>query len=271
MLKILFFGDVCGKPGRKALRRILPDLLKDETPDLVVANVENLAHGKGITVKTLEELMLAGVNAFTSGNHVFSKKEFSDAAFHKYSDLIVRPANIPDGYPGKIAITVKTNKGTVLLGNFLGQVFMEKQFREPIQSPFEVAEKWLADFDPKKYAASIVDFHCEATSEKIAFGYFLEGRVSAMFGTHTHVPTADARVLAGKTAYITDVGMCGAAESVLGVKKELSLERFLKGNRVAFDIPEDVSKAVIGYVIIEVDENTGNALGIRSFNKKVAI
>jgi metallophosphoesterase (TIGR00282 family) len=270
MIKIIFFGDVTGEPGRKVVKNVLPKLMKDEQPDLVLANVENLAHGKGVTIKTLEELIRAGVGGFTSGNHIFSKRDLSVEVFEKYPDMIVRPANFPDTYAGKSGVVIKTKKGDVLLGNFQGQVFMEKQFPEPVNSPFESAEKWLKQ-NSGKFAATIVDFHAEATSEKVAFGYFLDGQVSAVLGTHTHIPTADAKVLSGGTAYITDVGMCGAADSVLGVKKELSLERFLTGNRVAFDIPEDTSKAEISYVIIEVDENSGKATKITSQHQIINI
>jgi 2',3'-cyclic-nucleotide 2'-phosphodiesterase len=271
MLKILFFGDVCGEPGRKVLKKELPSLLSEHEPDLVLANAENLAHGKGVTVKTLEELIRAGVQAFTSGNHIFSKREFTDDVFEKYSSIIARPFNIPSGYPGQTSIVAKTGKGNVLIGNFLGSVFMEKQFRDPISSPFSEVDAWLSSNRPENYVASLIDFHAEATSEKVAFGYHLDGKVSAVLGTHTHIPTADAKVLAGGTAYITDVGMCGAADSVLGVKKELSMERFLTQEHVAFDVPEKASRAEISYVIIEVDEQGRKALNIRSFHKIVPL
>ncbi len=264
MLKIIFFGDITGEPGRKIVKKILPELIDKEQPDLVLANVENLAHGKGVTVKTLEELIRAGINGFTSGNHIFSKRALSVEVFEKYPDKIVRPANFPETYAGKSAIILQTKKGDVLIGNFQGQVFMERQFPDPVASPFQTADEWLKQNVTKKFAAILVDFHAEATSEKVAFGYYLEGKVSAVLGTHTHIPTADAKVLAGGTAYITDVGMCGAADSVLGVKKELSLERFLTGNKVAFDIPEDTSKAEVSYVIITIDEATGKAQSISS-------
>jgi metallophosphoesterase (TIGR00282 family) len=262
MLKILFFGDINGEPGRKVVKKVLPKLLEEEKPDLVLANVENLAHGKGVTVKTLEELIRAGIAGFTAGNHIFSKRELGEEVFQKYSDKIVRPANISHTYPGKSAIVINTTKGDVLLGNFMGQVFMEKQFPDSISSPFTAMDEWLKNYANKNYAAVVVDLHAEATSEKVAFGYYLDGKVSALFGTHTHIPTADAKILSGGTAYITDVGMCGAADSVLGVTKELSLERFLTGNRVAFDIPEDASKAEVSYVIINVDEKTSKAKSI---------
>src|SRR5258708_7453575 len=264
MIKILFFGDIHGEPGRKVVKKILPKLIDDEQPDLILANVENLAHGKGVTVKTLEELIRAGIRGFTSGNHIFSKRDLSYEVFEKYPNIIVRPANFPDTYPGKAAVVLPTAKGDVLIGNFMGQVFMEKQFPDPVSSPFKGVDEWLKLNATKNFAATLIDFHAEATSEKIAFGYYLDGKASAVLGTHTHIPTADAKVLAGGTAYITDVGMCGAADSVLGVKKELSLERFLTGNRVAFDIPEDTLKAEASYVIIEVDEKSGRASKISS-------
>ncbi len=271
MLKIIFFGDITGEPGRKVVKKILPVLLDSEKPDLVLANVENLAHGKGVTVKTLEELIRAGISGFTSGNHIYSKKDLSDETFNKYPDKIVKPANIPDTYAGKLAVVLPTPKGDVLIGNFLGQVFMEKQFHDPINSPFFEVESWLIQNNPKNYAATLIDFHAEATSEKIAFGYFLDGRISALVGTHTHIPTADAKVLSGGTAYITDVGMCGAAGSVLGVKKELSLQRFTTGSWVPFDIPEDASEAEISYVIISIDEATHKATRIISRHQVIKL
>ncbi|MGE5392793.1 MAG: YmdB family metallophosphoesterase [Candidatus Saccharibacteria bacterium] len=271
MLKIVFFGDVCGEPGRKVIKKYLPEIAAAEKPDLVLGNIENLAHGKGVTVKTVEEMMRAGIQAFTSGNHVFSKKDLSNAVFDKYPDRIVRPANFPAGYQGKSAIVVPTGKGDVLVGNFMGAVFMEKQFHDPFQSPFAEIDDWLKKYEPKKYSASLIDLHAEATSEKVAFGYYLDGKISALLGTHTHIPTADAKVLPGGTGYITDVGMCGAAGSVLGVKKELSLERFTSGGWVPFDIPEEVSKGELSYVIINVDETTGQTADIRGVHRIVEI
>jgi metallophosphoesterase (TIGR00282 family) len=271
MLKVIFFGDICGEPGRRAVRQALPEILEKEKPDLVLANVENLAHGKGVTVKTLEELIRAGINGFTGGNHIFSKKELTDEVFAKYGQILVRPANIPETYSGSQAIMLETAKGKVLVGNFLGQVFMDNQFHDPISSPFAAINDWLISNQTEKPVATIIDFHAEATSEKIAFGYFIDSKASAVFGTHTHVPTADAKVLPGGTAYITDVGMCGAAGTVLGVTKELSLARFTTGNWVAFDIPEDSSQAELSYVIIEVDEITGKATNIASTHKIVTI
>lgn len=197
---------------------------------------------------------------------MFSKKDLSDKTLNKYSDRLVRPANIPDTYAGKSAMILDTAKGKVLVGNFLGQVFMEKQFHDPIGSPFSLVEVWLKNNQAAPLAATIIDFHAEATSEKVAFGYFLEGKVSAVIGTHTHIPTADAKVLPQGTGYITDVGMCGAAGSVLGVKKELSLQRFISGQWVPFEIPEDPSFAELSYVIINVDELTGKAVDIKSFH-----
>ena len=271
MIKILFFGDISGEPGRKAVKMALPGLIESEQPDLILANVDNLAHGKGVTVKTLEELIRAGVQGFTSGNHGYSKKELSNEAFVKYADRLVRPANIPDTYAGSNAVKFATKKGTILVGHFLGQVFMEKQFHDPIESEFAKFPDWLEINKTGEVAATLIDLHAEVTSEKVAFGYFLDGKVSAVLGTHTHVPTADAKILPGGTAYITDVGMCGAAGSVLGVKKEQSLERFTTSNWVPFDIPEDPALAELSYVIISVDEDSGKAMSIEAGHKIVAL
>lgn len=270
MLKILFFGDISGEPGRKAVKQSLPALVAKEKPDLILANVDNLAHGKGVTVNTLEEMIRAGIQGFTSGNHAFSKKDFAVETFQKYSDIIVRAANIPGTNPGRTAIVLPTPKGDVLIGHLFGQVFMEKQFHDPISSPFAEFELWLKQ-NQGKYAAILVDFHAEVTSEKVAFGHFVDGKISALLGTHTHIPTADAKILPGGTAYMTDVGMCGAAGSVLGVKKELSIERFTTGNWVPFDIPEDPSKAELSYVIITVDELTGKSTDIKAVHEVVEL
>jgi len=271
MIKILFFGDITGEPGRKAVRTALPELKSSEKPDLVLANVENLAHGKGVTVKTLEELIRIGVDGFTGGNHIFSKRDFSDEALNKFAAQAVRPFNITGTYSGSSAIKLDTPKGKVLVGNFMGNVFMEKQFHSPIVPVFSVIDQWIADNKTADVVATFIDFHAEATSEKIAMGHHLDGKVSVLVGTHTHVATADAKVLPQGTAYITDVGMCGAAGSVLGVKKELSLSRFLTGERTAFDIPEDASEAELSYVIIEIDEITGKAVSIKSQHKIIKI
>jgi len=269
MIKIIFFGDITGSPGREAVKKSLPLILSEQKPDLVLANVENLAHGKGVTIKTLEELERMGIQGFTSGNHVFSKRDFTAEVFDKFRHKLVRPANIPDSYPGMSAVKFQTAKGSVLVGNFMGQVFMEKQFHDPITSPFAQVEEWLQLEGAEQCAATFIDFHAEATSEKIAFAYVLEGKVSAVVCTHTHVATADAKILPGGTAYITDVGMCGAAGSVLGVKKELSIERFVSNAWVPFDIPEDAGQAELSYVIIEVDEVTHKATAIQSVHKVI--
>ncbi len=267
MLKIVFFGDICGEPGRKVVKAALPEILDSQKPDLVLANVENLAHGKGVTVKTLEEMLRAGVNGFTGGNHIFSKKELGDEVFKKYGNILARPSNIQGDYPGSSAVFIDTKKGKVLVGNFMGQVFMEKQFHDQIDSPFAQINDWLTREQVEKPVATIIDFHAEATSEKIAFGYFVDCKVTAVLGTHTHVPTADYKILPGGTGYITDVGMCGAAGTVLGVVKELSLQRFTTGTWVPFDIPEEANKAELSYVIIEVDELTGKAANIQGVHK----
>jgi len=271
MIKIIFFGDISGNPGRQVVKQELPKIIESEKPDLVLTNVDNLAHGKGVTVKTLEELIRAGISGFTSGNHAYSKKEFSNEAFEKYPSILVRAVNIPSTNPGATSMVLPTPKGDVLVGHFFGQVFMEKQFHDPISSPFEEVQKWLELNKKENIVATFIDIHAEATSEKVAFGHFLDGKVSAVVGTHTHIPTADAKILPGGTAYITDVGMCGAADSVLGVVKEQSLERFTTGNWVPFDIPADPSSAELSYVIIIVDESTGKATEVRPIHKIIKL
>lgn len=271
MLRIVFFGDVCGEPGRLVVKKNLPAIVKDQKPDLILANVDNLAHGKGITVRTLEELINAGVHGFTSGNHGFSKKELSEAAFTKYEGIIARPANIPDSWPGRAVIKLPTPKGNVLVGHFLGQVFMDRQFHDPIESPFDTFPAWLETNKSSDIVASLIDIHAEVTSEKVAFGYFLDGKVSAVLGTHTHIPTADGKILPEGTAYLTDVGMCGAAGSVLGMKKEVSLARFINKSWAPYEIMEDASHAELSYVIIDIDEATSKAVNIQAVHQIVAL
>jgi calcineurin-like phosphoesterase len=250
MPKILFIGDIFGKGGRKILREVLPQWREKYQPDAVIVNVENLAHGKGVTLKTLAEIDQLGIDCYTSGNHIFDKNELSNECFEKY-DKLVRPANFPGGLPGhgyyRFSKPIKEPGSVVrpfmgheekadksadykdqqfLVINLNGQVFMENQFEGVIDNPFLAVDKLILD-QSQKGDIIIVDLHAEATSEKIAFGYYVDGRVTAMLGTHTHVPTADARILPGGTAHITDVGMTGALNGVIGVKKEVVLEKFL--------------------------------------------
>ena len=277
MAKILFIGDIVGKGGRKILRQVLPQWREKYNPDVVIVNVENLAHGKGVTPNTLGELDSLDIDCYTSGNHIFNKD--AAACFEKY-DKLIRPANFPANLPGhgyyrfskKIhpPLTPPIKGGEVdsslplvgrareggseerqqfLILNLNGQVFMEKQFDGAIDSPFLAIDKLLTE-QGQKGDIIIVDLHAEATSEKVAFGYYLDGRVTAMFGTHTHVPTADARILPGGTGYLSDVGMTGARDGVIGVKKENVLEKFLHPEgKFKNEVEEDGTLQINGVLV----------------------
>lgn len=252
MPKILFIGDVVGKPGRKILREVLPQWKEKYQPDAVIVNVENLAHGKGVTPLTLAEVDALGVDCFTSGNHIFKKNELSKQCFEKYPKLI-RPANFGDQLPGYGYYRFAKGNQQYLVINVNGQVFMENQFDGEVTNPFFAVDRILLD-QKQKGDIIVVDFHAEATSEKVSLGWHLDGRVAALFGTHTHVPTADARILLQNTAYITDVGMTGSRDSVIGVIKENALHKFLEKGKFVNEVDESGGMQING-VLVEIDEN----------------
>lgn len=248
MSKIIFFGDIVGKPGRRALAQVLPMWRQEYQPDVVIANVENLAHGKGITEKTLAELDALGFDVYTSGNHVFDKPEQALLGFSSHHNLI-RPANYENTYPGSGAYRFQKNGQWYTVINLGGQVFFEKQFQGEIANPFFTVDNILATTS-QKGDIILVDFHAEATSEKRAMGYYLDGKVAAVVGTHTHVPTADEQILPSGTAYVTDVGMTGPKDSVIGVKIDNALNMFLEKDRFRMEVEEE-SSAVVHAVLIE--------------------
>lgn len=252
-MKILFIGDIVGKPGRRAVRALLPSIVGHHAVDVVIANCENAAGGFGVTRKIVDELYGSEIHVLTSGNHIWDKKEIDDL-IDDYETLL-RPANYPTGTPGKGSVIVQTGLG-VSLGvlNLEGRVFMK-----PLDCPFRIAEKELEALKGRTDIV-IVDIHAEATSEKEALGWFLDGRVSAVVGTHTHVQTADERVLPNGTAYITDVGMTGSFDSVLGIKKEVALERFLTLLPNRYEVAK--GDARLQGVLIDVDNKTGRGLSI---------
>ncbi|MFA6255420.1 MAG: TIGR00282 family metallophosphoesterase [Patescibacteria group bacterium] len=264
-MKILFFGDVIGKIGRKAIREALPEMKKEYEPDLVIANVENLAHGTGVTSKTLQELIEAGADVFTSGNHIFKKPEALDLLQAKDS-VLLRPANYLPTMPGAGYKIVTVGSRSLLVVNLLGRVFMKEEF----DCPFLEIDKILTEVGQKDLAGIIVDFHGEATSEKNALGWYLDGRVSAVLGTHTHVPTADERILPQGTAYITDVGMVGATDSVIGDKKEPIIESFLTGKSHVIEIPEE-GEVDVDAVLLEIDPKTRKATKFRRVDRKIKV
>jgi metallophosphoesterase (TIGR00282 family) len=267
MVKILFIGDVVGKPGRKVLREVLPQWKEEYKPDAVIVNVENLAHGKGVTLNTLSSLDDLGIDAYTSGNHIFDKNQLSAECFEKYPQLI-RPANFVGNFPGYGYYRFTKDGQHYLIMNFNATVFMDKQFDGEIANPFFAVDQLLLD-QAQKGDIILVDFHSEATSEKIAFGWHLDGRVTALLGTHTHVPTADYRVLPKGTAYMSDIGMTGARDSVIGVKKENALTKFLDPTKKFKNEVEEEGPLIINGVLIEAGEE-GKAVKIERLSKEIS-
>jgi metallophosphoesterase (TIGR00282 family) len=261
-LKILFLGDVFGKPGRQAVQRLVPRLIARDRVDLVVANAENSASGIGVTPDAADELLAAEVNLLTSGNHIWAKREIVPYLERPGSKLL-RPANYPPGAPGRGRAVIETPDGRKLgVLNLEGRVFMKA-----LDDPFRAALEGIDALRAEGAKAILVDMHCEATSEKNAMGWFLDGKVSAVLGTHTHVQTADARVLPGGTAFVTDVGMCGPWDSIIGVKKDLVIDRFLSARPVSFE-PAKRDVWLQG-AIVDVDDATGLARSISRVQERL--
>jgi len=256
-VKVLFIGDIVGKPGRKAVSALLPGIVGRHGVDIVIANCENAAGGFGVTRKIVDEFYREEIDILTSGNHIWDKKEIGD--FIDDYETLLRPANYPEGAAGKGSTVIDTKLG-ISLGvlNLEGRIFMR-----PLDCPFRVAEREIERLKDTTDII-IVDMHAEATSEKEALGWFLDGKVSAVLGTHTHVQTADERVLPGGTAYITDTGMTGPFDSVLGIKKEIALERFLTLMPNRFDVAKGDIR--LQGVLIEIDNSTGKSLSIERLN-----
>jgi len=256
-VKVLFIGDIVGKPGRRAVKVLLPGIVGDYGVDIIIANCENAAGGFGVTRKVVDELYSNEIDILTSGNHIWDKKEISE--FIDDYETLLRPANYPAGTVGRGSVIVHNGSG-ISLGvlNLEGRVFMK-----PLDCPFRVAEREI-DALKDKTDIIIVDMHAEATSEKEALGWFLDGRVSAVVGTHTHVQTADERVLPRGTAYITDAGMTGSFDSVLGIKKEVALERFLTLLPNRFDVAQGDIR--LQGVLIDIDDTTGRGLSVKRLN-----
>jgi len=258
---VLHIGDVVGRPGRNALNALLPALIAEHDPALVIVNGENIAGGTGITTQTAEELFAAGADCITTGNHVWAQK--GAAELLERDSRVLRPANYPPGVPGAGAVVLPVRKGDLRVGVIClcGRVFMRE-----LDCPFRGADDilaWMREETP----AIIVDFHAEATSEKGAMGRHLDGRVSAVIGTHTHVQTADERILPAGTAYLTDVGMTGAVESIIGVDPEPVLRRFLLQIPARFDPPKGGPALLCG-VAMDVDPTTGRAWSIRRIRQE---
>lgn len=252
-MKVLFIGDIIGEPGRKVVKQLLPELVRTHVPDLVVANGENAAGGFGITPQIADELFGLGIHVLTSGNHVWDKKEIEPYLLRQ--ERLIRPANYPEGTPGFGSVVLPTDSaGKVAVLNLEGRVFMSN-----LLDPFRTADQEIERLR-KETRVIIIDFHAEATSEKAALAWYLDGRVSAVLGTHTHVQTADERVLPGGTALMTDVGMSGPTDSVIGVKKEDAISRFLTQRPHKFEIPK--GPVHLDAAVIDIDQKTGRAKGI---------
>ncbi|HYS11518.1 MAG TPA: TIGR00282 family metallophosphoesterase [Myxococcales bacterium] len=254
-MKILFVGDIVGKPGRSAVQKLVPRLREQHGLDLCVGNSENSAGGAGITPDSADELLEAGLDLLTSGNHTFSKREIA-SYLERSGSRQLRPANYPDGAPGRGHAVIETRSGTRLgVINLEGRVFMK-----PLECPFRTADRLIEQMGAQGVRCILVDMHCEATSEKNAMGHYLDGRVSAVLGSHTHIQTADERVLGGGTAYITDAGMCGPWDSVIGLRKENAIERFLTQRHAPFDLGQ--GDVYLQGAIVGIDEETGRARSI---------
>ena len=255
-MRILFVGDVVGRSGRVAVTEQLPGLVKDWALDLVIVNGENSAGGFGITETIYQELLDAGADAITLGNHAWDQREA--LVFIERAPRLIRPANFPKGTPGRGSALVETKRGhRALVINAMGRVFMT-----PFDDPFAAIARELEACPLREAAdAIVVDFHCEATSEKQGIGYFCDGRVSLVVGTHTHVPTADHQILTGGTAYMTDAGMTGDYDSVIGMQKEEPLRRFTSGIPSGRFEPA-MGAATLSGVAVETDDATGLAVRI---------
>ena len=248
-MRILFIGDIFGSPGRRIVADHLQDIVKTQSIDLALANAENSAGGFGVTPAIAEDLFKLGLDALTTGNHIWDKREIYD--YLDRTPRLLRPANYPPGVPGKGVVVVKD----CAIINLQGRVYMPHT-----DCPFRAADQILAELDPA-IKVRFVDFHAEVTSEKISMGWYLDGRVSVVIGTHTHVPTADSRILPGGTAYQTDVGMTGPYDSVIGVEKDMILKRFMTSMPVRMEAAKGAIE--LHSVIIDVDEATGKATAIR--------
>lgn len=259
MMNILVCGDIVGKMGRKAIATFLPTLKKQLALDLVIANAENAAHGFGLTPKIYDELLSYGVDAFTLGNHFLDQPIISE--YLKNKNNIVRPLNLVEHFPGTGLTIVKANHFNVAIINLMGSLFI----KQPVNNPFLAIDEVLSEYKLKQNVDTlIVDFHAEATSEKNAMFLYLNGRVSAVIGTHTHIPTNDARILSKGTAVQTDIGMCGDYTGVVGMKYQSSIARFINGNPTPIvRLEPENQSATLCAVLIQIDCTTGLASVIK--------
>jgi 2',3'-cyclic-nucleotide 2'-phosphodiesterase len=253
-MRVMVLGDVMGRPARRAIRDLVPSLIEKEEIDLAIANAENAAGGMGVDLKSAKELLSAGVQIMTSGNHIWKKKEIY--SFLDEQESLIRPANFPAGAPGKGWCVWQHNGLRALVINLQGRVFMPNH----VEDPFRCVDGILKERSGNSPVV-IVDMHAEATSEKYAMGWYLDGRASLVYGTHTHVQTADERIFPAGTAYITDVGMCGPFDSVIGMEKETVIRGFITQLPRQFEVAQD--NVVLQGVIVDIDDESGKAHEIR--------
>lgn len=253
-IRIIAFGDIIGRPGRRALKSIIPDFKKRYSPDLIIANGENLAHNEGVTEKILNEVLEYGVEFLTLGDHTFDRENEAIKIFSSETYPVIRPANFPPGTPGKGWRIVKIKNTDIAILNLLGRVF----FRETLDCPFRTADAAIEEI--KKTADIVIcDFHAEATSEKKAMGYYLDGRASLVYGTHTHIPSGDEQILPQDTAYISDIGMLGPKRSVIGAVPEISIKHFVSQMPFNYEISED-KEIEVNAIMADIDSKDGHAI-----------
>ena len=260
-IKILFIGDIVGRPGRRIVTQVLPEIKKEESLDFVIANGENLAAGKGMTYNKYQEMIDVGIDYFTSGNHIFNN---DDIVAHLDDKLtkVLRPANYSDDLPGNGYAEIEISGIKLGILNLEGRVFM----KDDIEDPFVIGKNIS---DDHKNSIIIVDIHAEATSEKVALGYYLDGKVAAILGTHTHIQTADEKILPQGSGYITDVGMTGPENSVLGVKKEIIIEKFLTQLPQSHKVASGDS--IFNAVLLKIDKKTKKTIKIKRISKIIKV
>lgn len=264
MIHVLFIGDIVGKIGRQACKKLVPKLKKKYQIDLVIANAENAAHGNGITKKIYEELRSFGIDFMTLGDHAFDRSEVKEILTKRNSALI-RPANYPPENPGRGYAVIEVMTKKLLLVNLIGRVFMKMHFDCPFRSLDAILSKYQ-----HRISAIIVDFHAEATSEKSALFWYADGRVSAVLGTHTHIPTADGRISPKGTALVTDVGMVGAKNSVIGVKKENAIQSYLTQQKTLLE-PVEEGECIFNAVLLKIDTKSKKTVFLQRLDREIEI
>ena len=259
-MRTIFFGDVFGKSGRQALTQQIDRIIKEYQPDFIVVNGENLADGKGLTEKTLNPLFRLGVDAVTGGNHLWDRAESLE--FIRVTPNIVKPMNYPEQAPGSVYYTIQKGELKLTVINLCGQVYMP-----PCDSPFSVFDRWYEGFADKD-SCILLDFHAESTAETRALGWYVDGRISALLGTHTHIQTADEEILPSGTAYITDVGMTGPHDSVIGMRKQIILEKMSTGVPIRYEASDRGNQ--INAVCVDMDPKTRRATMITRIRQYVS-